>query len=60
MVVIALSPVQTRLQRAGVPRWLATAAVDGGFRVIAEGQPYQVLELTEVLELLRVERADRG
>jgi anti-anti-sigma regulatory factor len=38
---------------------LATAAPDGGFRVIAGGQPYQVLELTEVLDLLRVERVDR-
>jgi anti-anti-sigma regulatory factor len=37
---------------------LATAAPDGGFRVIAGGQPYQVLELTEVLQLLGVERAD--
>ncbi len=37
---------------------LATAAPDGGFRVIAGGQPYGVLELTEVLALLRVERAD--
>src|SRR5215207_5288060 len=27
VVVIALSPVQTRLRRAGVPRWLATAVL---------------------------------
>jgi anti-anti-sigma regulatory factor len=38
---------------------LATAVPDGGFRVIAGGQPYQVLELTEVLDLLSVERVDR-
>jgi anti-anti-sigma regulatory factor len=38
---------------------LATTAPDGGFRVIAGGQPYQVLELTEVLRLLCVERVDR-
>jgi anti-anti-sigma regulatory factor len=38
---------------------LATAAPHGGFRVIAGGQPYQVLELTEVLDLLGVERVDR-
>ena len=37
---------------------LATAAPDGGFRVMAGGQPYQVLELTEVLDLLGVERVD--
>jgi anti-anti-sigma regulatory factor len=36
---------------------LATAA-GPGFRVIAGGQPYQVLELTEVLGLLNVERAE--
>ena len=39
---------------------LATAAPDGGFRVIAGGQPYQVLELTEVLRLLSVERTEPG
>jgi anti-anti-sigma regulatory factor len=39
---------------------LATAAPDGGFRVVAGGQPYQVLELTQVLDLLRVERAERA
>lgn len=37
---------------------LAGAAERTGFRVIAGGQPYQVLELTEVLQLLAVERAD--
>jgi anti-anti-sigma regulatory factor len=37
---------------------LATAAAPGGFRVIAGGQPYQVLQLTEVLGLLNVERAE--
>ena len=38
---------------------LAGTAEPGGFRVIAGGQPYQVLELTEVLQLLSVERTDR-
>ncbi|MGE3234197.1 MAG: STAS domain-containing protein, partial [Thermoleophilia bacterium] len=38
----------------------ADAADPAGFRVIAGGQPYQVLELTEVLQLLGVERADRA
>ena len=38
---------------------VAGAAEPAGFRVIAGGQPYQVLELTEVLQLLRVERAGR-
>jgi anti-anti-sigma regulatory factor len=37
---------------------VAGAAERNGFRVIAGGQPYQVLELTEVLKLLAVERAD--
>jgi anti-anti-sigma regulatory factor len=37
---------------------LAAAAGPGGFRVIAGGQPYHVLELTEVLELLNVEQAE--
>jgi anti-anti-sigma regulatory factor len=37
---------------------LAGAAGRTGFRVIAGGQPYQVLELTEVLKLLAVERSD--
>lgn len=37
---------------------LAGAAERRRFRVIAGGQPYQVLELTEVLRLLDVERAD--
>jgi anti-anti-sigma regulatory factor len=37
---------------------LAGAADRTGFRVIAGGQPYQVLELTEVLKLLAVERVD--
>jgi anti-anti-sigma regulatory factor len=37
---------------------LAGAGERRGFRVIAGGQPYQVLELTEVLRLLSVERAD--
>jgi anti-anti-sigma regulatory factor len=36
---------------------VAGAAAPAGLRVIAAGQPYQVLELTEVLELLGVERA---
>jgi anti-anti-sigma regulatory factor len=36
---------------------VAGAAEAEGFRVIARGQPYQVLELTEVLQLLGVERA---
>jgi anti-anti-sigma factor len=39
---------------------LAGAAERRGFRVIAGGQPYQVLELTEVLKLLAVERRDAG
>ena len=33
---------------------LAGTAEPGGFRVIAGGQPYQVLELTEVLKLLAI------
>ena len=45
------SGVQTLVRLAG-------AAERRGFRVIAGGQPYQVLELTEVLKLLAVERAD--
>ena len=38
------------------------AAYEGGpgCRVVAAGQPYDVLELTEVLELLNVERAEGG
>ena len=39
---------------------LAVAAERRGFRVIAGGQPYQVLELTEVLRLLSVERTEPG
>lgn len=46
------SGVQALVQVAG-------GAEPAGFRVIAGGQPYQVLELTEVLGLLGVERADR-
>jgi anti-anti-sigma regulatory factor len=38
---------------------LAVGAERARFRVIASGQPYQVLELTEVLQLLSVERAHR-
>ncbi len=38
---------------------VAGAARPARFRVIAAGQPYQVLELTEVFQLLGVERADR-
>jgi anti-anti-sigma regulatory factor len=38
---------------------LAGEADRARFRVIAAGQPYQVLELTEVLQLLSVERADQ-
>ncbi len=37
---------------------LAGAAEPAGFRVIAGGQPYQVLELTEVIQLLGVEQAE--
>ena len=46
------SGVRARVRVAG-------AAEPARLRVIAEGQPYQVLELTEVLELLGVERAAR-
>lgn len=38
---------------------LAGASDPAGLRVIAAGQPYHVLELTEVLQLLEVERAER-
>ena len=38
----------------------ALRAGAGGLRVVAAGQPYDVLEMTEVLELLHVERADGG
>jgi len=37
---------------------LAGEAEPARFRVIAAGQPHQVLELTEVLQLLGVEQAD--
>ena len=49
---LASSGVQALVRIAG-------AAEPAGFRVIAGGQPYQVLELTEVLQLLGVEQGDR-
>ena len=59
-LVIALTGTPF-LDSSGVQALVRTAAAagPGGFRVIARGQPYQVLELTEVLQLLGVERADR-
>lgn len=58
-LTIDLTPVAF-LDSSGVQALvrLAGAAERGGFRVIAGGQPYQVLELTEVIRLLAVERAD--
>lgn len=47
------------LDSSGVQALVRLAALaPPGFRVIAAGQPYQVLELTEVLQLLGVERGD--